>query len=347
MRKWVIICIFLCCMVLPVSAMEFTAPVAPEAAQPYMPEDTESFGEGLWYILKTAISYIKPEIADASGICLSVIAVVLLMSILSTLTQSGSDVVRLTGSVVIGIMLLEPANTFIRLGASTIIQIGEYGKLLLPIMTAAVAAQGGTSTSTVLYTGTAFFDTLLTMLITKIIVPLLYIYLCLCVAESAIGLDTLKKIRDFSKSIMVRCLKYIIYIFTGYISLTGIISGVADKSALKMVKMTIAGVVPVVGNILSDASETVLLSAGVMKSTAGIYGIFTILALCINPFLEIGVLYLMLKLSAAVCNVFAYKPVITLVQDFTDGMGLILAMIGTSCLLLLISLVCLMRGIGL
>ena len=83
-----------------------------------------------------------------------------------------------------------------------------------------------------------------------------------------------------------------------------------------------------------------------MKSAAGVYGILAVLAICIGPFLQIGIQYLMLKLTAGICGMFGSKQSGGLVGDISAGMGLVLAMTGTVCLLLLISVVCFMRGIN-
>lgn len=328
------------------SSMSFTAPAVPDSGQIYMPENTESFAEGLWYIIKTVITEIKPEFAKTAGICLSLIAIVILVSIVNSFSQKSSGVIKLTAAVVIGIMLLEPSNSMVQLGVQTITRLSEYGKLLFPVMTAAMSAQGGITTSAALYTGTVIFSTFLVTLIESIIVPVLYIYLTLSVATCAIGNDMLTKIRNFAKWAMTWCLKTVLYVFTGYISITRVISGSVDASTLKITKMTISSAVPVIGSILSDASEAILVSAGFMKNSAGIYGIFAVLAVCVNPFLQISMLYFLLKLSAAVCNVFGSKETVGLIQDFSTGMGYVLAMTGTVCLLHLISLVCFVKGIG-
>jgi stage III sporulation protein AE len=161
-----------------------------------------------------------------------------------------------------------------------------------------------------------------------------------------LGSDPLGKIRDFIKWIMTWGLKIILYFFTGYIGITGVVSGSADAAAIKAAKLTISGMVPVVGGILSDASEAVLVGAGVVKNGAGIYGMMAVLAIVIGPFLRIGIQYLLLKATAAVCGLFGTKSITALVQDFTTAMGLLLAMTGSSCLLLLISAVCFMKGVG-
>ena len=141
-------------------------------------------------------------------------------------------------------------------------------------------------------------------------------------------------------------LKITLYLFTGYIGLTGVISGSTDAAALKATKITISSMVPVVGGILADASEAVLVSAELMKNAAGIYGILAIIAIFIAPFFEIGMQYLILKATAAVTKVFGVKYLSDLIGDFSSTMGLLLAMTGAVCLMLLISTICFMRSMG-
>jgi len=346
MRKWIIFLFFVCFTVLPVSAMEFTAPGAPDSAQIYMPDERETFGQGLLHILKSALTELQPEVAGASRVCLSMIAAVLLLRIADTFSESATGVLRLVCAVVLGVIFLEPANTMIQLGGKTVKELSEYAKVLIPVLTAAIAAQGGTTTSAVLYTGTIFFNSLLVSFIAGLVVPALYIYLCLCIAGCATDHDTVRNGQKFLKWLITWSLKWVLYIFTGYMSITGVVSGTVDASALKAAKITLSGVVPVVGNILSDATETILVSAGVMKNAAGIYGMFVILAICVSPFVKIGVQYILLKLAGAACGVFGYKPAGTLIKDFSNAMGLVLAMTGTVCILLLVSLVCYVRGMG-
>lgn len=346
MKIIVVIIVILSFLVLPVSAMEYTAPSAPESAQPYMPPEQQSFAEGLLYIIKAALSKFNPELLGATKLCFSVIIIVLITGVLQSITEFSVNTIRLITSVAIGIILLGPTNTLIQLGAATVTELSDYGKLLLPVMTAAMAAQGGITTSASLYTGTVFFVALLTAIVAKVIIPAVYIYLCFCIASCAVEQDIIKKFKDFVKWGMTWILKIILYVFTGYISITGVISGVVDASSLKAAKLTLSGVVPIVGGILSDATETILISAGIMKSTAGVYGILAIFAVCISPFLQIGIQYFLLKFTAAVCNLFGSKPIVKLVEDFGTGMGFALAVTGSVCIMLLISLVCFLRGIG-
>jgi len=156
----------------------------------------------------------------------------------------------------------------------------------------------------------------------------------------------LQDMGKFLKWLPTWALRTILYIFTGYIGITGVVAGTTDAAMLKATKLTISGAVPVVGNILSDASEAVLVSAGLMKNAAGIYGMLAVIAIWIGPFVEIGVQYLMLKITAGICGMFAPKQTSELIADFSAAMGLLLAMTSAVCMIFLISTICFLKGVA-
>ncbi|MBE6958534.1 MAG: stage III sporulation protein AE [Ruminococcaceae bacterium] len=346
MRKAVILIVLVLLLSIPVTAMDYSAPPAPEDVEDMMPADTESFGEGLWSILKAAVTKLAPELAAAAGSCLALLAVVIVASLLNAMPGSSKKVICFVSTLALSAILLGQANTMVNLCARTVGEISDYSKLLLPVMTAALASQGGATGAAALYAGTAAFDAVLSTLIAKVLVPLVYVFLALGVAVSVSSEELLKKLRDFVKWLMSWGLKTVLYIFTGYLAITGVITGTVDATAVKAAKLTISGVVPVVGGILSDASEAVILSAGVMKNAVGIYGLLVILAIWIAPFLQLGIQFLLLKLTAALSGVFDVKQASNLIEDFSSAMGLLLAMTGTVSLLMFISTVCFMKGMG-
>lgn len=333
-------------LAIPVQAQALTAPSVPEYAEKFMPPQQENFMQGLLEVLRDALFSIRPDLKEAAAVCLSIVSVVIGISLLRSFPGNSEKTATLAGSIGIAVLLLKSSGSLINLAAATVTEISEYGRLLLPVMTAALAGQGGISASAAIYAATAFFDALLTAIIGKVLTPLAYIFLLLSVAGSAIGEDTIKKLRDTIKWVITWSLKTILYIYTGFIGITGVVSGTTDAVALKAAKLTISSVVPVIGGILSDASEAVLVGAGAVKNAAGIYGFFAIIAIWIGPFLQIGVHYLLLKATGAVCSVFAGKEHTELIHDFSSAMGLLLAMTGTICLMLLISLVCYLKGVG-
>lgn len=345
MRKCLMVICLLLMIVMPASAMEFTAPTAPDSADAYMPEEVHTFSEDLWFVIKNAVAIALPKISEAAKICVSLIAVIMLTGILQSFHGMSGYVVNLVSVLAIATLLLRPSNALLQLGIQTVESLSEYSKLFFPVMTGAMAAQGGITASAALYAGTLAFNTILSVGMAKCIVPLIRIFVIICIAGCAIDEGMLAKMKGFIKWLLTWSMKCTIYLFTAYLGITGVVSGTTDAAALKAAKLTISGVVPVVGNMISDASEAILVSAGYMKNAAGVYGLVAIIAIWIGPFIEIGIQYLMLKVTAAVCEVFVSKGPVRLINDFSSTMGFLLAMTGTSCLLLLISTVMFMRGV--
>lgn len=326
--------------------MDYTAPTAPDEAQIYMPENTESFSEGLWHVLSSALETLDPEFMEALGICTKLIAVTLLVTLVANLHGSAAKSAELVGTLTAAAIVFGTSDAMIRLGSQTVEQLSDYGKLLIPVMTGALAAQGGVTSSTALYAGTTMLNAILGNLISVWIVPMLYLYLALSIGEAAIGENILKKLVELVKWLCTWLMKIVLYAFTGYIGFTGVVSGTTDAMAMKAAKLTISGAVPVVGGILSDASEAVLVSAGIMKNAAGVYGILAVLAIFVAPFLKIGTHYLLLKLTAAITGVYGSKRMSQMIGSISSAMGMLLGMTGAVCLMLLISTVCYMKGVG-
>ncbi len=343
MRKLVIPGILVLLCTTPVMGAGFEPPQAPRSVAELIPM-TESFGEGLLMIVKEMLPRIRPDLYEAGKVSLSVIGSAMLVSVLHPFSERMKEITELAGTAAVSAALLLSANSMIQLGVDTVAEITEYGKLLLPVMTAAMAAQGRPSTSAALYSGSVFFIAVLGNLISKILIPIVYLYLALAVAYGATGDETLKQLREMIKKGVSWCLKTLLSFFIGYISVTGVISGSTDAAALKVAKSAISTVVPVVGGILSDASEAVLISVGLAKNAAGIYGIFAILAIFLGPFLRIAIQYIALSVTKIICGVFSEKRVNDLIADYSSAMGLLLAMTGSVCLLFLISTSCFIRG---
>ena len=326
--------------------MDFSAPIPDSPAQRYIPDESLSFGQGLWQILKDVFAQISPKLREASGICLSIMAVIIMVSVVKGISDCAVSPAELAAVCMIGIMLLRTSTSLLQLGSQTVNELSEYSKLLLPVMTGALAAQGGLTASAALYTGTTVFVGILTWLITHIVTPLLYALSAVSIAVSALGGELLKELEKFIKWLMLWMLKLTIYIFTGYLGITGVVSGTTDAATLKATKLAVSGVIPVVGNIISDASDAVIQSAAVLKNTAGVYGIWAITVILAEPFITVGIHYLLLKFTASVCAVFGKGGAAALVKRFSSLLGYILGLIGSVCIMLLIGVVSFMKGMS-
>ena len=325
-----------------VDAIDIVPPQLGDTGALSVPE-AQTFGEGLMVILRDLIPLIRPDIHEAAGVCAGILCAVMLCSVLRTVSSDIEKVADIIAVTCIATVVLYSMDSMFRLAEETVTRMSGYSKLLIPVMTTALAAQGAPGTSAALCTGTLVADTVVIGAVSGALLPGVYIFIALAVAAAATGEEIMKKLRDMIHTLMTFFMKTSLSVFVAYMGMTGIISGTTDAAALKVTKATISMFVPVVGGVLSDAANSVLIGAKLAKNAAGLYGIFALLAIFLEPFLLIACHYLMLKLTASVCSIFGSKPVTELVGDISSGMGLLLGMTGAVCLLLLIGVICYMR----
>ena len=345
-RRVLIFVILVILLSLPVRAMDFSAPAAPESAEEFLPKEADTFAEGLWNVGKAAVSALEPSLAGAVKSCVRLFGAMLLVALAGQVLPKGQAVLELTGTAAVAALLLEPSGSLLELGVETVRDLQEYGKLLLPVLASALAATGGVTASTGLYVGTAAFNTLLSAAIPSLVLPILKLLLALSIAHGAVGEPILERLGALVRFCAEWALKLGLYLFTGYMAVTGVVSGAADALAGKAAKIAVSGAVPVVGGILSDAADAVLLSAATLGSGAGIWGILTVLAVFLAPALRIGVQYLLLKLTAAAGEALGCGRCAAVVGDFAGVLGLLMALCWTQAVMLLITSVCFLKGMG-
>lgn len=249
------------------------------------------------------------------------------------------DVTALAGALAVTAASVADIHALIGLGREALDKMSQFSKVLLPTMTAAAAAAGAPSGAAARQLATMLFSDVLLTLIDSLLLPLVYLYVAVCTAYAALGNEGLKRVGELLKWAVTSILTAVVLAFVGYLTVSGVIAGSADAVTLKAAKMTISGMVPVVGGILSDAAETVLAGAGILRGAVGVFGMLGVLAICVAPFLQLGVHYLVYKLTAALSATVAGGRMAGLIDAIGGAFGLVLGMTGASALLLLVSMV--------
>ncbi|MDY3282633.1 stage III sporulation protein AE [Dysosmobacter sp.] len=348
MRRWVI-CGVLCLLTLTVSA---GAAEVPEELRRALPRETQellrqtedgsdaSFRGGLSEILTAVKRQFRTVLRQQTRGAALVVLAAMLCGVMDGAGQAVGDRVRLTpmvGALSVTMISAGSLDSLVGLGVETIDAMGAFSKVLLPTLAAAAAASGAMNTATAQQVATVFFVDVLLQLIRELLLPLAYLYIGVLTASSMLADGRLKGIAAGLKKCVTFLLSGALIVFTVYLSVSRVLWGSVDNMAVKMTKTAISGVVPVVGGILADASETVLAGAGMLKNTVGIFGMLAILAVCALPFLRLGVQYLLYKLAAFLAGTVGPPELRDLIDGLAGAFGLVLGMTGACALLLLVS----------
>lgn len=304
----------------------------------------DGFGARLLELLRRTLAKL-PELGLREG--LRTLALVLAAALFCAVLEQGEKAratTPLIGALAIAAACVRPFDSMIALGTAAIRELQTYMGLLLPGMAGLMAASGSVSGAGLPLTGALLLELLLGA-VSELLVPLLLLFLVLAVAESALGLEQLGRLRDFVKWLLVSGVKGLMWAYSAVLALTGIISGAVDGQKLRTLRAAVAGLIPVVGNLVSEASASLLSAASLLRTGVGLYGMLAVFGICLGPFLRLAVHFLLLKLAAALCALVGKGSQSALLEKLHQAMGLMLALTGIACLLALMILVLCIRTV--
>ena len=256
------------------------------------------------------------------------------------------DAVTLSGTAAAAVVAVGDAGSLLAQGGETLRALSDFSKAVLPVMCSAAVSAGAVSSAAAKYAASAMFMDLLLAVGTDFVLPLVSLYLAAVLANAVLPRDTLGGVASFLKWVCTTALTLLVLAFTTYIGLTGIVTGKTDEFAAKAAKSVLSTALPVVGGTLSDAAETLLAGAGMVRNAVGVFGLLASAAICLGPFLAIGVKYLVYKgvsaLSQAICD----KRTADMIGEIGTAFGLLLGLVGAGGIMLFLSLVSSMKAVG-
>ncbi len=347
MKQWICLIFLLLALTVDARAAELPEDLTdalPEAAEDMLDigdlSSPEGFSHGLAGIAKRVSGEVKAVLRQRLRGAASILLVAVACGVVDGFAQGtgkGPAFLPMAGALAVTLLTAGSLEDLIGLGAETIRELNVFSKALLPTLAAATAASGAVTTATFQQVTTVFLADLLMELIDGLLIPMVYLYIGALAAGACLPENRLGAIAEALKKIVTWILTTALLLFTVYLSTVRVIAGAADGASVKVAKAAISGAVPVVGGIIAEAAETVLAGAGMLKNTIGVFGMLAILAACAYPFLQLGVQYLLYKLSAFLAAAVGAPELCKLIDGLGGAFGLVLGMTGSCALLLLVS----------
>ena len=347
MKQWLTACLFvaallfLCGQALAAQLPPELERLAPEAAaladggEGLLPGVRRLWREG-W---EQAGEYLLAGVRSTAAI----MAGVVLLGVAESAAPAGKDTlgqyVSITGALWITAVSAGNLNALIGLGQQTIVDLSQLSKALLPVLAAAEAASGGVTAASARQVAAVFFSDILLTAIERVLLPAVYLYIGTAAASAVVVGVALERVGELLKKAVGWVLGGLLTVFVTYLTISGAVAGAADTHAVKLAKSAVSAAVPVVGGILSEAAESMLAGAGLLRGLLGAFGALAVLSFCLVPFLRLGGQYLLYQCASLAAAAAGPKKLTGLLTALGDAFGLVLAMTAASALLLLISLV--------
>lgn len=258
----------------------------------------------------------------------SICAIAILCNLLSTIKPQKAktgEIVHFVCYLSIVLIVLKLIYQVVENLALTLNVISNIMSLVFPVLLTLMTASGSTASSSIYQPAVALLCTSITSVFTGIIVPLFIASIILNVVSNLTDNIRVSKFAAFFKSAGQWVTGIVFTVFLAFLSIQGISASAYDSVSVRAVKYAINNSVPIVGGYIKEGFDLILGSTVLIKNAAGITGLLLLLAYILAPVLNMVVLSLGLKLSAAVSEPVSNEKIPSFLYSAAKSFSLLIA----------------------
>ena len=207
----------------------------------------------------------------------------------------------------------------------------------VPVYSGILLTSGQALTAASYNTVVLFVAELISLLATKVIVPLMTVSLALGLTGSVSGGLRLEGVGSWINKAAGWLLTITTSLFVGLLSLQGIVGAAADTLAGRAINFSISSFVPVVGGALSEAFNAVKGCLSLLKSTLGGFGILTTVLIAAPPILECVLWSLGLSLCGMAAELFGLSQISTVLKTAQSVVKTLIGVLAACALFMIIA----------
>ena len=302
-------------------------------------------------LLQTLLSSIRQGLSETLHGSLRNVCQVMLICFVTAALQTlpykngAAEITGISGAMSASVLGAVQACSCIPQGVRILSVLSVFSGKILPAMCAAATAGGAITSAGAKYAISALALNLYGKLAAEVLLPALCLFAAASLTAAVLQNEMLLSVVQLLKKLLKILLIGTSMIFTAYLALTGILKGSVDASAVKAAKAVLSSALPVVGGILSDVSDSLASGAAILCAGAGFLGILCVLAVCIVPYLSIGLHYLLFQCMSAFASAISDKRMAMVLKGLSDVYAMLLGITGTVSIILFVSIISLMRAV--
>lgn len=298
----------------------------------------------LKFITSVAGENIKKAITSIAGI----VIIVVICSILKTISEnlgneSVGQVAFYSEYIMIVIILMKNFAEVVSEMRDTIQNMTAFSNSLIPVFTTLIIATGKVSSASAI-------EPILLLIISFINNMILNLVLPILLASTALGIiskisDEVKvdKLSKFLKKGSVWGISTALTLLVTIASLEGGLTSSLDSVAKKTGKSVISVAVPVVGNIIGSAIDTISGYANLLKNAVGTIGIVVIALICARPIINLACYTVIYYLGGALIETVADEKISDVVEEIAGTLKIFLAILASVSISIIIGLAIVMK----
>lgn len=293
-------------------------------------------------IFGTLIDAVKSAAKSPLKAISAVSGILLACALLATLKNSFAEnsmqsVFNIVSALCVASVILVPIIQCISFCAKVMKQSSTFMLTFIPVYSALATASGHPASAIATQSLLLGSSEILSQIVTTTFVPMADIYLAFCVIAAVSPQINITGIAEFIKSAVSWALGLCLTIYTGILTVQGAIASATDNVTIKAAKFVVDGTIPVIGGAVSDAMNTVISCAGLLKTSIGAYAIVVLVLAFLPPFLECVMWLLATDISLAVANILEINNMKGMLKAIKEALKLIIALVIACALTFIIS----------
>lgn len=231
------------------------------------------------------LDLVVKKLTQAGKTPLSASAVVIAVLILNALFESYTDALKYSqtkevfsviSTLTITTTLVLPIIDLINDSIATVNDASNFMLVYIPIMVAILTYSGHAVSSASYYSFMVLACQGVSQVSTKIISPLLNVYLSLCVSSSISDKINLRGVCQMFSKVIKWLLSFSMTIFSALMTIRGMITTAYDSVSARAVRFTMSSFIPIVGAALAESYKTIQGSVNLLRTGAGVFVILAI-----------------------------------------------------------------------
>lgn len=271
------------------------------------------------YITENLFNEIHTTLKTGILILIVIVIMAIVQSIELENSSSVSYITSLVGFLVIATLVLKNYIEMIAMFLEVVETLTKILEVVSPVMLSILIATGEITTSGIISPVILFLTTIVGVVITYVITPLLTISLVFKILDSISVNIKLQKLGSFLGSASM-CLISIIFTLTlGVLELETSVSTSVDEVAVKTTQAAVSNLVPVVGKFVSDSLEIIMGASEIIGKAVGVIGIIVLIIVALLPIIKLvltNIIYSLLEGFSEALG--ADKKIVSIIEAFKN-----------------------------
>ncbi len=313
-----------------------------------------SFGKGTSFSTKELISNIGRFAAAELMVSITLLGKIIILSVFCAVFQNlhsgfqSESVGRIAYSIcyiMIIILAMQSFSVVSKTCIDTINLIVTSMQSLLPILITLLLSIGGITSSALLQPIVFTSLTVIVTFIKNVVIPMVIFSSILSIISNISDKIRISKLADLIRGIAIALLGIILTVFTGVVTIQGVATSGVDGVMAKTARFTVDNFIPIIGDFLSEALDTIIGCTLLIKNGVSIVGLLMLVFIMILPVIKILAVFLSYKLGAALIQPIIDDGLVQSLNDISNSVFVLLCCMASVGVLFFIAITIIM-GIG-